>query len=387
MLKTVISFCCVLPVLPCFGQTSEVVVRSAEVVQVSNGEQSPNITEVGTATVYYITCYNVIYCGPSGTSSGPNIYSFAAASFAAAATPVWPSSVIPVSQDLPSEITSASFASLRTASWTYNSDSSGANGQPGIALPLVTGTTIGGSPQAVEGLPTSSDLGKYSGLMNALGITPPSNMGLSASFLDSDSANASTVLTAQETTSGEQGGLPAASDPLHCFQSQNGTIGGCGLLPAIASAPKLIGLDLDSTESGQLGVRSPQPDSVAWDSSLVEKLLASSHATVDVSAGSELAKFSVSTGSKPTFTLASMDQPRLVGAIPQGEVAVSPYNDSGVGDFGNLGAIGVLSSFRSSSGADVGSLSRELNDLTEHGAKILTWSILYEPASAPSEVR
>jgi len=73
--------------------------------------------------------------------------------------------------------------------------------------------------------------------------------------------------------------------------------------------------------------------------------------------------------------------------MPQGEVAISPYNDSGVGGSGNLGITGLLSSFKSSSGTDVGSLSQELNDLTERGAKILAWSILYEPASAPSEVR
>ena len=149
---------------PASGRASEVVVRSAEVVQVSSGKQSPNITEVGTAAVYYITCYNVMYCGPLGTSSGPNIYSFAGT-----AAPVWPSSVIPVTQDISTEITPGSFASLRTASWTYNAESLGAKGLPGIALPLDTGTTLGGVPETVEGLPSSADLGKYSALTKCFG--------------------------------------------------------------------------------------------------------------------------------------------------------------------------------------------------------------------------
>jgi hypothetical protein len=72
MRKTAVAMFLILAGIPCFGQRTEVEVRSAEMVQVSTGEESPNITRVGSVTVYYISCSYVIYCGPPLSTSEPN---------------------------------------------------------------------------------------------------------------------------------------------------------------------------------------------------------------------------------------------------------------------------------------------------------------------------
>lgn len=69
VIGSAIAFC--LLCVSCFAQQQEhvrILVQSSDKVQVSNGAQSPNITQItGNVTVVYIQCANVTFCGPSGS--------------------------------------------------------------------------------------------------------------------------------------------------------------------------------------------------------------------------------------------------------------------------------------------------------------------------------
>ena len=84
MLKINLALLWIMATLPSFAQHTEVIVKRTDVVQVSNGDESPNVSQVNSVTIYYISCNNVIYCGPSTDASSSNTYTFESAT-----NPLW----------------------------------------------------------------------------------------------------------------------------------------------------------------------------------------------------------------------------------------------------------------------------------------------------------
>ena len=328
----------------CFGQSSEVVVRSSEMVQISTGGQSPNITEVGTATIYY--CQNVTYCGPSLISSGTNTYSFVSTLPLTWSQSGGLTSFASSSLSQPSESGASSLISLRTASWTpvgeVNADNSDSDHW---TLPSHDFTGYG---------PVS---------------TPFSYLDLPAL---SESPNSSTMVMPGMFL--KQIGLANTSGYNPCLESSQPQTdsSSCRLITAASALQPTLLYSPPPELTQILGSTSTKSDYLGGDYASAGKFLMASNTALDSDTERMLARFTTTDSylSQPTLALASMEKSAVSGGMPAVGIAPLGYSYSGASASDSLEATGLVSAYKSTAGFDGDSLSRQLADLTEHGAKI-----------------
>lgn len=331
MLKATIAALLIVCGPICFGQRTEVVVESSKMVQVSTGEQSPNITQVGSATVYYITCYNVVYCGPSATAASPITYAFASA--------------------LPAPV------SLQNGLATFGS---------GITSPILPG----------EGNHSSTSIESSLATFNI-------SAGLISNYHE-------TSFTSTEGKGGAIGlpgiianSLSAGQDPLSnpiglasnspCEKaSSSGTI--CGLILPVSYS---VGFQASATQLpgqsfGDPGF--PSPLSISGPSTIEELkgIWSSSAEGINGLLGRSTGPHS----SDSLLTLASLEQPHP-SIFPLGGSSLGAGYSGIAGIASDIGPAGLAHTYQSVFGTDMESLSRQMTILGQGQAKILGWTILY----------
>jgi hypothetical protein len=307
--------------LPSFGQHSEVVVKRTEAVQVSTGDESPNLSQVNSVSIYYINCYNVVYCGPPSTDSvSGGTYTFTSGS-----TPLW-----------------ATSQALNSAVFTPESITSPASstGLPSIANGVLT-TSLDPLSTSVPALPGATDVGRM--LSNMAG--QPLSMGDQASVSWSGAAleNNLTISTANQSSL-------AVSNYVGPVNLASAFVSGSNPLPLNEPSWMTKSSTLDSTISL----------ATITDGSLPRLM---SDGNIDV--GHLLLTASSSTA--PILT----NVPTLLGTTPLNGTAFPAGLAAGVS--GSL--IGGLSA---ASGTSSESLSQQLENIKESGAKIVSWSMLYD---------
>jgi len=190
--------------LPCFGQDPQVVVEqvAGEVIQVSTAADSPNVTRItGNVTINYYRCSNVTYCGSSQVSSAIGGDSVAGSS------PDW---YIPP----PIPITGSGFTSQSVTTeiqpWMLGSPresgvdafAAGASSPDVSALSLGVGlkpySTTGfkwiGSTPNDDGILSSSPINKFTSTSYSFAATSLSS--ITSQFIGSDTSNMSLLLGA-----------------------------------------------------------------------------------------------------------------------------------------------------------------------------------------------
>jgi hypothetical protein len=190
--------------LPCFGQEPQVVVEqvSGEVIQVSTAADSPNLTRItGNVTINYYRCSYVTYCGSSQVSSAIGGYSVAGS------TPNWyiPPTIPGIgssftSQPLTTEIQAWALGSSRKPG--VDAFGAGVDGPDisafglGVAANpyLSTELKLIGSAQNDDGIFSSSPINKFTSTSYSFAVTSPSS--ITSQPIGSDRSNVSLLVGA-----------------------------------------------------------------------------------------------------------------------------------------------------------------------------------------------
>ena len=310
-------------------------------VQVSTGDQSVNITEVGSAAVYYIQiiCHNVEYCGLPPTSSGfttyTSTYGVPAVWSQPSGSPLFMSGVS--SQISSSESDSNSWESFRSSSMMLNAYS---------------GSTAAYSANSFSATNGASDTANLSSIVG--------NPLFAGHELFSKQAEVAGMSCLPSAAAVEICGLGGYSSPYLVFRSA----------PTDPVGQDLGGIAVNQLEYSGLGQPSPGGLLVIPNQS----------------SGSDGFKFTLGRGSSgdgqdSLYTVASLEQPReglfhVVG-ISSGVGVSYPV----VGLPSSIGEAATFGAYKSASGTDMESLSGQLAALDQNKMKIIGWSILYAPAS------
>jgi len=286
MLKINLALLWIVATLPSFAQHTEVIVKRTDVVQVSNGDESPNVSQVNSVTIYYISCNNVIYCGPSTDASSSNTYTFESAT-----NPLW---------TMPSLLSSGAFT---PAAMPTSIDASVSS-----SMPIWLSTSI----PALE-----TDTGQ---VLSSLGQSP----------FTGDQP----ILTTNGTS------LFTASQP-----SLVAYLGSQTLSSALGTEPIWLTKGSDATSlASVIGGSLPA---------------LSSDGTIDVG------RLVLASSSTPMLTSTLGGSTPLTGTVLPASLMI--------GNSGSL--IGGLSA---ATGADGESLSQQIESIKESGARVVSWSVLYE---------
>jgi hypothetical protein len=355
--------------LPCIGQRTEVVVESSKMVQVSTGEQSPNITEVGNATIYYITCYYTVYCGPPSQGSSSSTYTFASV-VPATAWYMPSSSSSPLASILSQPISSDLLSTFQSSSSIYDSYSGATGGFHLTGFPVTGRATLGSTTQDGDQTQWASAISKFAATRDALeGLqslyteTSPgeSSVGNPPMIIGTTGPTWRDLLIKQTSP---------ASYPSSCSQpaEQEHGISICGVTsePPYTYYPTLFHPSTDSTN--QILERTlSQSDFTGNYSPLLGGSLANPSTSEYTWLNSMLGVASSGFSSEPISLSDS--------------VFGSGYDYSKMGLSSNANGYGFSNPYRSVSGTDAESLSRQVGELGQSKAKVVAWTVLYEPAS------
>lgn len=308
----------VMATLPTFGQHSDVVVRTAEVIQISNGEESPNLSRVDSVSIYYINCYNVVYCGPPSAPSG-GTYTFTSGS-----TPLW------------------------------------------AATQLLTPAVF--TPESVASPPSSIEASSiYSGsLTSPLGRLSSSVPALA---IGTDVGQVLSSLTQQR---------PLSTDNQFAL-SANGIVFSTATQPSLVTSAYLgsqtLALELDGPVSVPLPLNEPSWITKGWT-------LDSASSLATVIGGSLPSQMSDGSGGIDAGRLlltASSSMAPILSSVPTTLLGTIPLTGTAFPTGLAAGASGsLIGGLSASSGTNSESLSQQLESMKESGTRIVSWSLLYD---------
>jgi hypothetical protein len=310
----------ILAAMPCFGQRpTKIIVEKTQAVQVSTGDNSPNVSNATSVTIYY--CSNVTYCGPSSAPASGN-YAYTSAS-----SPLWTTlpSLHPAVY-VPENITSASSTGLLSISNGVLTTSSDPFSTSVPALPGAT--DVSRMLSAMTGQPIA--IGIQSGVSWSRSA-PEGNLAIST-------ANPSSL-----AASSYDGQINLAS----------ALVSGSNSLPLNEPSWMRASSTLGSTSSLATIVGSSSPAITSYASGNIDI------GHLILTANSSMTPMS---SAMPTTAIGGM--PLAAPDFPAGLVT---------GVFST--SIGGLSGV---SGTNSESLAQQLENIKASGARIVSWSVLYD---------